>query len=117
MATGPRPALPARDPQLLPLAFLPALDDPDLRDQEFIVDAIAQTPDADGFDAVTDWARGVTAALGPGRQHLRQLHRRRRPALVRASYPPETYARLIQLKNRYDPTNLFPLNQNIAPTV
>ncbi|HEX8918491.1 MAG TPA: FAD-binding oxidoreductase [Chloroflexota bacterium] len=33
------------------------------------------------------------------------------------AYPPETYARLVEIKNRYDPTNLFRLNQNIRPTV
>ena len=27
---------------------------------------------------------------------------------------PETYRRLVELKNEYDPTNLFRLNQNIA---
>ena len=27
------------------------------------------------------------------------------------------YDRLVTLKNRYDPTNLFRLNQNIKPTV
>ena len=37
--------------------------------------------------------------------------------LVRASYPADTYRRLVELKNEYDPTNLFRLNQNIAPTV
>jgi FAD/FMN-containing dehydrogenase len=26
------------------------------------------------------------------------------------------YDRLVQLKNRYDPTNLFQVNQNVAPT-
>ena len=38
------------------------------------------------------------------------------PSLVQASYPPETYRRLVELKNQYDPTNLFRLNQNIVPT-
>ncbi|HEY2958836.1 MAG TPA: BBE domain-containing protein [Actinomycetota bacterium] len=35
---------------------------------------------------------------------------------MRASYPPETYARLVAVKDRYDPTNLFRLNQNVQPS-
>ncbi|MFL5680024.1 MAG: FAD-binding oxidoreductase [Chloroflexota bacterium] len=34
---------------------------------------------------------------------------------VREAYPGETYARLADIKRRYDPTNLFRLNQNIKP--
>ena len=36
---------------------------------------------------------------------------------VKAAYATSTYERLVTLKNRYDPTNLFRLNQNIKPTV
>jgi FAD/FMN-containing dehydrogenase len=35
---------------------------------------------------------------------------------LRASYG-VNYARLVTLKNTYDPTNLFRVNQNIKPTV
>jgi FAD/FMN-containing dehydrogenase len=36
-------------------------------------------------------------------------------ARVRAAYPGATWDRLVAIKRRYDPTNLFRLNQNIPP--
>ena len=36
-------------------------------------------------------------------------------ARVRDAYPGRTWDRLTQIKRRYDPTNLFHLNQNIPP--
>jgi FAD/FMN-containing dehydrogenase len=35
---------------------------------------------------------------------------------IRAAYPGNTWDKLVDVKNRYDPTNLFRLNQNIPPT-
>jgi len=36
-------------------------------------------------------------------------------ARIRAAYPGGTYERLAEIKRRYDPDNLFRLNQNISP--
>jgi FAD/FMN-containing dehydrogenase len=36
--------------------------------------------------------------------------------LVRNSYGAANYSRLVALKTKYDPTNLFRLNQNIKPS-
>jgi FAD/FMN-containing dehydrogenase len=88
-----------------------------LRDQEFIVNVIARTPTAEGFADVVEWARGVTSALGPDAAAYVNFTGEANTTLVRASYPEDTYRRLVELKNEYDPTNLFRLNQNIAPTV
>ena len=37
------------------------------------------------------------------------------PARVRDAYPGATWDRLVAVKRRYDPTNLFRLNQNVPP--
>jgi FAD/FMN-containing dehydrogenase len=36
-------------------------------------------------------------------------------ARVREAYPGDTWDRLAEVKRRYDPANLFRLNQNIEP--
>ena len=36
-------------------------------------------------------------------------------ALLRASYGSDNYDRLVKLKRKYDPSNIFRLNQNISP--
>jgi FAD/FMN-containing dehydrogenase len=87
-----------------------------VRDHEFIVNVIARTPAAEGFADTVDWARGVTSSLGPDAAAYVNFTGEANAALVRASYPPDTYRRLVELKNDYDPTNLFRLNQNVAPT-
>jgi Berberine and berberine like len=38
------------------------------------------------------------------------------PERVKAAYAPEDYKRLVALKDRYDPRNVFCINRNIAPS-
>ena len=38
------------------------------------------------------------------------------PERVKAAYPPEDFERLVALKDRYDPQNVFCFNRNIAPS-
>ena len=77
---------------------------------------MARTPDANGFGTVVDWARSVTDGLGADTRAYVNYTGEASVDRVRASYPEGTYDRLVTVKDRYDPTNLFRLNQNIKPS-
>jgi FAD/FMN-containing dehydrogenase len=86
------------------------------RDHEFILNVVARTPDAAGYDDVVAWARAATGGLGPSSASYVNFTGEGGDDRVRASYPPATYQRLVAVKDRYDPVNLFRLNQNIPPS-
>ncbi|WP_433293710.1 FAD-binding oxidoreductase [Actinoplanes sp. CA-030573] len=87
------------------------------RDQEFILNVVARSTDADGYPAAVAWARGATDALGPDAPTYVNFTGEGGADRVRAAYPKDTYERLVAVKDRYDPANLFRLNQNISPSV
>lgn len=63
------------------------------------------------------WTRDFHAALAPyttGGAYLNFIGNKGNER-VRAAFGERKYARLVELKRRYDPTNLFRLNQNIPP--
>ncbi|HEX2731577.1 MAG TPA: FAD-binding oxidoreductase [Polyangiaceae bacterium] len=60
--------------------------------------------------AKTLWRSLVPASAGGGYVNLLGDEG---PARVRSAYSPEVYARLLQIKHRYDPENLFNGNQNL----
>ena len=86
------------------------------RDREFILNVVARTPDANGYPDVVAWARDTTDALGPDAASYVNFTGEAGEDRVRASYPKDTYERLVTVKDRYDPTNMFHLNQNIRPS-
>ncbi|MEV6269733.1 FAD-binding oxidoreductase [Kribbella sp. NPDC051936] len=86
------------------------------RDREYILNVVARTPDANGYDEAVRWARSSAAALGPDSASYVNFTGETNEEIVRASYPTATYDRLVAVKNTYDPTNLFHLNQNIPPS-
>jgi FAD/FMN-containing dehydrogenase len=86
------------------------------RDKEFILNVIARTPDGGGFPAAVEWAKAATAGLGPDAASYVNFTGEGDADRVRASYPPATYEKLVEVKDRYDPANMFRLNQNIAPS-
>ena len=63
-----------------------------------------------------DWVTGFAAALGQGDAGVYvNFLGDEGEGRVREAYPGSTWDRLAAIKGRYDPTNLFRLNQNIAP--
>jgi FAD/FMN-containing dehydrogenase len=65
-----------------------------------------------------EWARATSAAMRPfmtGGAYVNYLDADTGADAVRAAYGP-AYGRLIALKEKYDPRNVFRLNQNIQPS-
>ena len=69
-------------------------------------------------DQNRDWARGFAQAMKSyevGTPYPNFIAADEGSARLRSSYGPEKYERLVALKRKWDPDNLFRLNQNIDP--
>ena len=87
------------------------------RSMPYVLNAVTGWHDADPRvgEAHRDWAREVVeiaADASTGRAYVNFLTD---AGEARSAYGDETYARLVALKNAYDPSNVFRLNQNIEP--
>ena len=63
------------------------------------------------------WTRGLFGAVAPesmGTAYVNFISDEGADR-VRDAYPPATWSRLVEAKRRYDPENIFRLNQNIPP--
>ncbi len=72
-------------------------------------------------DENVKWARDLWNAMEPyssGGVYVNYLGQEADEGAerVKSAYGPEKYERLVVLKNKYDPTNLFRMNQNIKPS-
>jgi FAD/FMN-containing dehydrogenase len=87
------------------------------RDAPYLLNIAARWQDQGETDLHVGWAREVHEAMTPfatGGVYVNFLGEEGQDR-VRAAYGPRTFARLADLKRRYDPTNLFRINQNIPP--
>jgi hypothetical protein len=76
--------------------------------------------DAAESDKHIGWARDFWKAMqrfSAGGVYVNFVSEDEGESRVRAAYDAAKYERLVALKNKYDPTNFFRLNQNIKPTV
>ena len=91
-----------------------------LRDVPYVMNTVAEWPaeEAQQADRHTQWVRTFQAALLPftSKGVYTNFLGDEGEEQIRASYG-INYERLVALKNRYDPTNVFRFNQNIKPTM
>ena len=92
------------------------------RDARYSLLIMGMTADPANNERMITWTRDFFDAMAPFTRdsvYVNYLGPQDDEAEDRmmAAYGPEKYRRLVALKNKYDPTNLFRLNWNIKPTV
>jgi FAD/FMN-containing dehydrogenase len=88
------------------------------RNAPYMWHPIACWADAADTDDAIAWVRESSAAMKPfttGGVYL-NFEQDEGEEHVRAGYGADKYARLVELKDKYDPNNLFRVNQNIPPS-
>ena len=89
------------------------------RDAAFDFRILSLWTDRHESDAHIAWTRELWTAVQPistGGVYVNNLGKEGEDR-VKAAYSPAKHERLVALKDRYDPDNLFRLNQNIRPSV
>jgi FAD/FMN-containing dehydrogenase len=88
------------------------------RDANYLLWIISHWQKGEQGDRFIAWTRKFSEAMKPftsGGVYVNGLadegHNR-----VKAAYGPKKYERLVALKDKYDPTNFFSLNQNVKPS-
>ena len=87
------------------------------RDAHFVLNIVGLWPDPTDSPANIAWVRdtyGAISSYATGRSYVNFMADEGQDR-VRAAYSQTNFDRLVALKRKYDPTNLFRLNQNIRP--
>jgi FAD/FMN-containing dehydrogenase len=90
----------------------------DQRDSEYNLVIVSRWAEPGDRDRNVAWARetsDMAAAFTNGRVYVNYIGAGESPDRVRAAFGSEKFARLAAIKHKYDPTNLFRMNQNIPP--
>jgi FAD/FMN-containing dehydrogenase len=89
------------------------------RDAPYVVNVIGKWPGGGPGPDHVDWARDLVNALEPfgtGVAYVNFLSDGEDTERLRTAYGAETYDRLVAAKDRWDPENVFHLNQNVRPS-
>jgi len=86
------------------------------RSMPFVLNAVTGWHDPHADTAHREWARTTIAAASDASTGCAYVNFLGDTDAARTAYGEETYARLVSLKDAYDPTNVFHLNHNIEPT-
>jgi FAD/FMN-containing dehydrogenase len=90
----------------------------DHRDANFELSIIAEWTDPAQDAENISWARNLWTAVQPfvlPAAYANHMTADESPDRIRAAYGASKFARLAELKRKYDPENIFRLNHNIAP--
>jgi FAD/FMN-containing dehydrogenase len=88
------------------------------RQAPYVLNILAVTHEPGGLDPHIEWAQRLYAEMEPsltGGAYINFLSAEGEER-VRAAYGAEKFTQLQALKDRYDPNNLFHLNQNVPPS-
>jgi len=90
----------------------------DQRDSSYNLVIASRWAEPAGAAQNVAWARSTSDAAKPftnGRVYVNYIGAGEAPDRVRAAFGADKFERLVAVKRKYDPTNLFRINQNISP--
>jgi len=86
------------------------------RSMQYVLNVVTGTPNRAELGANTEWARTAIASARADQTGRGYVNFQSEDVDAESTYGEQTYRRLVALKEVYDPTNVFRLNQNIVPS-